>query len=84
MAAVGLLSAVSVCGGSWRDELHSEIALPWKAGGLNHSVLAQFLADEPSHLPPCRRGAVTGTGIGSQVLSLWKPGNNRGEGEGSS
>lgn len=46
-------------------------------------MLAQFVADEPSHLPPCRRGAVTGVGIGSQVLSLWKPGNNDGEGKGS-
>lgn len=56
--------------------LNSEIALPWKVEGLNHTVLAQFLADKLSHMPPCRRRVVTGIRISSQVLSLRKLENN--------
>lgn len=71
-----------VCVGRRRDALDSEIALPWKAEGLNHTVLAQFLADELSHMPPCRRRVVTGIRISSRALSLWKPENNETEGQG--
>lgn len=45
-------------------------------------MLAQFLADKLSHMPPCRRRVVTGIRISSQVLSLWKLENNDTEGYG--